>query len=271
MFHFSLYEVEGDYMSFLRITVFLLGAAGAVAGQGNANANTAAQLPDHAILPITFTRTVGAAHAKAGDLIEARTSQPIRLSNGLEAPAGTHVTGHVISARAFAYDNTPYAKQVPGTLEIRFDSLDLQGQKIRLHVSLRAMADPVTMSHTFESMEPDYEMDPTLSLIGGDQVRRVEKEIRNSDGDVVGYQKKGGTFAHLIANSSGSLNCDSSDTEQPTARFSASACGLYGFSDVSLAATGRSHVALSSTHISPKIWRDSRALLETTTETASRK
>jgi hypothetical protein len=258
-------------MSFLRITAFLLGAAGVVAGQGNAKANTTAQLPDHATLPITFTKTVGAAHAKVGELIEARTSQPIRLSDGRQAPAGTRVTGHVVSARAFAYDNTPYAKQAAGTLEIQFDSLDLQEQKIPLHVSLRAMADPVTIEHTYESMEPDHEMDPTLTLIGGDQVRPIEKEIRNSNGDVIGYQKKGGTFAHLIANSRDSLSCDGGDTEQPTSRFSASACGLYGFAEVMLAPSGQSHIALSSTHISPKIWKNSTALLETTPEAASSK
>jgi hypothetical protein len=258
-------------MSFLRVTAFLLTAAGVVAGQGNAKANTTAQLPDHATLPIVFTRTIAAARAKAGDPVAAKTSQPVRLSDGREIPAGTHVTGHVIAANAFTYDTTPYAKQAASTLEIQFDSLDVDGQKIPLHLSLRAMADPLTLAHTYESMESDYEMDPTLTLIGGDQVRPIEKEIRNSDEDVIGYQKKGGTYAHLIANSNGSLNCDGGDTEQPTARFSASACGLYGFAQVNLSAAGDSHIALSSTHISPRIWRNSVALLETTAETAASK
>ena len=258
-------------MSFLRVAAFLLTAAGVVAGQGNAKASTSAQLPEHATLPVIFTRTIAAAHARAGDPVEAKTAQPIHLSDGREVSAGARISGHVIAAKAFTYDQTPYAKQAASTLEIQFDSLEVDGQKIPLHVSLRAMADPLTMAHTFESMEADYEMDPTLTLVGGDQVRRIEKEIRNSDEDVIGYQKKGGTYAHLIANSNGSINCDGGDTEQPTARFSASACGLYGFAQVNLAAADPSHIVLASTHISPRIWKNSVALLETTTEAASGK
>ena len=258
-------------MSFLRISPVVLVAASVISVACSVQANAEAQLPAHATLPITFTKTVSAANAKPGDLIQARTSQAIRLTDGREVSSGALVKGHVLAARAFTYDKTPYAKQEAASLEVQVDSLEVNGQSIPLHVSLRAMADPVTVSETYESKIPDYIPQAETELVGGDLISPTQKEIRNQDGDVVGYNKKGGPFGHLIANSSGRLSCDGGDTEQPISRFSPSACGLYGFVSVSLTSFDSSHIGLASTHVSPKIWKNSTALLEAMPdETASR-
>jgi hypothetical protein len=259
-------------VSFLRITTLLLAAASGFPGQSHAATTTsgAAQLPTHATLPITFTKTVNSAHAKAGDPIQARTTQAVRLADGREVPSGAIVTGHVLAAKAFTYDKTPYAKQAAGSLEIQIDSLQIQDQTIPLHVSLRAMADPITSWHAAEPPPSDMDSLGTLTQIGGDQLIPSQREIRDRNGDVVGYNKKGGAFAHLIANSRGPLNCDSGDTEQPVSQFSASACGLYGFTDVSLTGFDSSRIALSSTHTSPQIWKHSTALLETVPDTSGK-
>lgn len=249
-------------MSFLRIAPIVLAATSVLSLEGNAAANTGAQLPAHATLPITFTRTVSASHAKAGDLILARTTQAVRLTDGREVSSGAVVKGHVLAAKPFTYDKTPYAKQMAGTLEIQLDSLEVQGQAVPLHVSLRAMADPVTVSETYESKIPDYLPQAETELVGGDLISPTQKEIRNQDGDVVGYNKRGGAFAHLIANGQGRQSCDGGDTEQPISRFSASACGLYGFTDVFLTSFNSSRIGLASTRVSPKIWKYSTALLE---------
>jgi hypothetical protein len=251
-------------MSFLRIAPFTLATVSAFAAQG-ATTRTAAQLPSHATLPITFTTTVSASHAKPGDVILAKTTQLVHLTDGRTVPAGSIVKGHVLASRPFTYDKTPYAKQVPGTLEIEMDSLRAEGTAIPLHVSLRAMASPIASA---DASEPEYtsDVDPqhTTVQIGGDLLTPSQKEILDPNGDVVGYNKKGGAFAHLISNSQGSLDCDSGDTEQPVFLFSASACGLYGFSQTSLTSFDSSRIGLASTHGTPTIWKHTTALLEAT-------
>jgi hypothetical protein len=256
-------------MILLRIVPFILGAASVLPAQSHVAAGRSAQLPAHATLPIAFTKTVSASHAEPGDLIQARTTQAIRLTDGRNVPAGSLVTGHILAARAFAYDKTPYAKQVPGALEIQIDSLQAQGLTVPLHVSLRAMADPLTSWQAHEPRSTDLDPLGTTTQVGGDLLTPSQKEIINRNGDVVGYNKKGGEFAHLIANSRGPLNCDGGDTEQPVSRFSASACGLYGFTGMTLTDFDSSHIGLASTHSNPKIWKNTTALLETTLDEGS--
>jgi len=251
-------------MILLRIAPFILGAASVLPAQSHVAAEISARLPTHATLPIAFTKTVSAAHAQPGDFIQARTTQAIRLTDGRDVPAGSLVTGHVLAARAFAYDKTPYAKQLPGALKIQIDSLQVQGLTIPLHVSLRAMADPLASWQAQEPKSTDLDTLGTTTQVGGDLLTPSQKEIINRNGDVVGYNKKGGEFAHLVPNSRGPLNCDGGDTEQPVSRFSASACGLYGFTGVTLTDFDSSRIGLASTHSNPQIWKNTTALLETT-------
>ena len=258
-------------MHFLRIAPITLALASAFAAQSRAATDEAAHLPNHATLPITFTQTVSAAHAKPGDVILAKTTQRVKLTDGSEVPSGSVVKGHVLASMMFTYDKTPYAKQAPGLLEIQIDSLEAQGQSIRLHVSLRAMADPITTWSAYEAKSSDLDPDGTTTQVGGDLLTPSQNEIRDRNGDVVGYNKKGGEFAHLIANSRGPVQCDAGDTEQPVSRFSASACGLYGFAEASLTSFDSSRIGLASAHTTPQIWKHSTALLETVPEIASSK
>jgi len=149
--------------------------------------------------------------------------------------------------------------------------LEAQGQSIPLHVSLRAMADPITTWSAYEAKSSDLDPDGTTTQVGGDLLTPSQNEIRDRNGDVVGYNKKGGEFAHLIANSRGPVQCDAGDTEQPVSRFSASACGLYGFAEASLTSFDSSRIGLASAHTTPQIWKHSTALLETVPEIASSK
>jgi len=215
-----------------------------------------------ATLPIVFTKTVAADHSHIGDTVTAKTSQIVRLSNGAVIPSGTKITGHVVAANAFAYDKTPYAHQKPSTLTIKFDSVQIGGSALSLKATVRAMADPITSEQAHMKLATDIDPQGTTTQIGGDQVTPRASEVVNSDGDVVGYNKRGGVYAHLIA----SGGCDGSDVEVSMGIYSASACGLYGFSRVSAVEMGSqtqpSTLTLVSTHTSPKIWKDSTALLE---------
>ncbi len=230
--------------------------------------NLASGTPDAALapqttLPIVFTHSVDAAHARVGDAIAAKTTQAVTLGNGHVLHAGAQVVGHVVAGTAFHYDHTPYAKQAQAELAIKFDAVIDHGQQIPLTVVVRAMADPLTASAASESFSSDDTL-ATTTQVGGDQVEGTQSEVLSRDGDVVAYQQHGGVYAHLIsAQGNSPRGCDASNTEQSVSLFSASACGLYGFTDIAMTNAGDGGaVVLQSRRRSPKIWARSHALLE---------
>ena len=222
----------------------------------------AASLPPQTTLPIVFTKTVSADHAKAGDVVHAKTTQIANLPDGETIPAGTEVVGHVEGSAGFAYDRTPYAKQKESVLAIHFDAVRVAGKDIPLAVTVRAMAAPITSWEAREPKSTDLDQLGTVTQIGGDQLVPSQDEVVDGNGDVVAYNRRNGVYAHLIAHA----GCDGSSTEVSVGIYSASACGLYGFADVSArelgSASSPSTLSLVSTHTSPKVWRNSTALLE---------
>jgi len=220
-------------------------------------------------LPITFSKTIQANHAHPGDRVEARTTQPVLLTNGSTLPTGSHVIGHVVSVAGFKYDDTPYAKQPHSVLAIHFDSVETAGKDTKtlpLRVYVRALADPVTVE---AALTPNLYDDSLHSRaqVGGDIVTSSQKEVVSQQDEVVGYLKHGNVYAHLLsASGNRSESCDSCDTEVSMGVFSANACGLYGFTDATLESTGRtgepSTFSLVSNRRSPEIWAHSAALLE---------
>lgn len=244
----------------MAIAALLLSSAAAWAQPANAKA-TGDILNAPVTLPIVFTKTV-AADSPVGEPVSAKTSQVVHLPNGAVIPAGARITGHVVAANAFAYDKTPYAHQKASTLSIHFDSIEVGGTTVPLLVTVRAIADPLT---SWDARKPQAtDMDPlgTVTQIGGDQLVPSQSEVVNMDGDVIAYNRHGGVYAHLIAN----RDCDSSSVEVSVGIYSASACGLYGFTSVSATERGSSSnpstLTLVSSRTSPKLWKSSTALLE---------
>ena len=259
-------------MSVARFGLFAMLCSGLATAQGGPGPTAA--LAPQTTLPIAFVKTIDANHVTVGDPVIARTLQALQLANGQQVKTGAQVLGHISEAQPFVFDKTPYAKQKQAVLAIQFDSLvTSQGEKIPLHVYLRAMADTFATADTFEPRPSDEDALHRTTQVGGDILTPSQDEILNQDGDVVGYSKRGGAYAHLIANAgSGAARCDGSDTEQAMAAFSASACGLYGFGDLALTSTGfgsdRSSFTLSSRRRSPEIHRGSTALLEVVSTTS---
>jgi len=218
-------------------------------------------------LPIVFTSTLSADHAHPGDPVMAKTVQAVRTANGQTIPSGAKVAGHVLEANGFAYDKTtPYAQQRRSVLSLQFDSIQYGHMTIPLHVTVRAMADPLASGDAQRPKSTDLDSLGTLTQIGGDQRVPSQSEVVNMDGDVVGYNRHGGVYAHLIARG----DCDASNVEVPIGIFSASACGLYGFAGVQATERGSaeqpSRLTLVSTHGSPKVWKSTTALLEVVSE-----
>ncbi|WP_263385420.1 hypothetical protein [Granulicella arctica] len=231
-----------------------------------AQTNPDVSLAPGTTLPISFTHGIDAGHARAGAVVEAKTMQQVRLSNDHVLPSGTRVIGHVVTANAFSFDKTPYAKQSASTLAIQFDSLVSSGETIPLHVYVRAMADPLSVWDAQRPKATDLDPLSTTTQIGGDQVTPSQSEVESQQGETVGYKRSSGVYAHLVsAVGRGSDGCDATDTEQSMGLFSASACGLYGYTDASLLSTGKSGdstLTLASRRRSAQVWAKSEALLE---------
>ncbi|WP_041592578.1 hypothetical protein [Terriglobus roseus] len=213
-------------------------------------------------LPITFTRAVDANHAKAGDIVEAKTFQQVKLSSGAVIPSGAHVTGHVVEAAGYIFDKTPYAKQTTSRLSIHFDSVQNGTVSIPLNVTVRAMADSITSINAYAPLSNDLDSRSTRTLVGGDQLYASQDGIEDKDGDVVAYNRRDGVYAHLISNG----RCDGGSTEVSMGIYSASACGVYGFTGMRAVETGSvaqpSTLTFVSARRTAEVPKHSTALLE---------
>jgi hypothetical protein len=230
-------------------------------GLAFAPASRAITLPEQTTIPVIFTHTLDAGKAKAGDVVTAKTMQVVLLPDGGQVPKGTLVTGHIVEARPFKFDETPYAVQLASALSIQLDSVMLKGVATTVATSVRAMADPITARealypHGFD--EPDGV--GTVVLVGGAHYSPIEKRVTAGlDDDIVGYNKKQGVFARLLP---GGLGCEGTQTEQSVAVFSPDACGLFGFGSVHLANGTRGTFRLESTHRTVTLYAGSAALLQ---------
>jgi len=240
-----------------------------VADAQTAAINTVRPFPPSTTIPIVFTKGIDATHVHVNDSIGAKTTQEVKLTNGQVVPAGSPVIGHVVSVTPFVFDPTPYAKQKQSALEIQFDSIVDHGTNLSLSVYVRAVADPLSSWGAATPKSTDLDALGTTTQVGGDLVTPSQTEVRSQDDDVVGYERHGRIYAHLIAASGNSPDgCDASDTEQSMGIFSASACGLYGFPDTTFLRSGRSGPAstllLESRRRPMKIYSKTNALLEVT-------
>lgn len=231
----------------------------------------AASFPSSTAIPVEFTHTIEAGKAKPGDAVIAKTIEIVTLSGGTIVPKGATLVGHVVESRAFVFDPTPYAIQKPSTLSIHFDKVLARNEMIRVDMSVRALANSGT---AYEAAVPQGidESDHlgTMVQVGGDHFSPISKEVFSSDDeDIVGYNRKDGVFARLIANDYvdryASVRCDSTSTEQSVGIFSASACGLYGFYQVYMSEDGSDDggsFKLESRHRNVKLYAHSAALLQ---------
>ena len=220
-----------------------------------APAGLAATLPGQTTVPILFTHTINAAKAKVGDKVTAKTMQVVLLDKGEQLPKGTEVVGHIVEARPFQFDDTPYAKQQPSNLAIKIDTI--QGTPVA--ATVRAMANALDVQEAMSAHgidETDYP--GTVTLVGGAHYSPIDKHVtEGTDDDVVAYNKKQGVFAHLLSGN----GCSATDTEQSIGIFSPDACGLYGFASVHMTENDETF-RLASTHGTVTLYAGSAALLQ---------
>ncbi|HEX4030409.1 MAG TPA: hypothetical protein VHX20_08585 [Terracidiphilus sp.] len=216
---------------------FALGIANLVACAAAATVPVESQaLPKATAIPVRFEHTIDTKNAKVGDQVIAKTIQVIALPGGRSIAKGTVLVGHVAALQTFQFDQTPYTHQKPSMLAIHFDKLQVGADAIPVNLAVRAIANTNdSKDATYPHSTDDTDHVGTITLIGGTSFSPLDKMIQSEDGDAIGYNRKNGVFAKLVA----SASCDGTDTEQSIAIFSPNACGAYGFGGDYLTDSGR--------------------------------
>jgi len=225
-------------------------------------ASRAIALPGQTTIPVVFTHTENSAKAKAGDVVTAKTMQVVLLPNGDQLPKGSLVIGHIVEARPFKFDDTPYAVQQASYLSIKIDQVVDKSGPISVATSVRALADHNAVEEALTPRRIDEtDLLGTMVLVGGAHYSPIDKHVTAGlEDDIVAYNKKQGVFARLLP---GGMSCPGTQTEQSVAIFSPDACGLYGFVSDRLSEDSASGAfGLASTHHTVVLYAGSAALLQ---------
>jgi hypothetical protein len=184
----------------------------------------AVTLPPGTVLP-TMLSTKLDSGTKPGKKIQATIMQDVAHSGG-KIPEQSKVIGHVVSVSK-------------NEIAIQFDSLHWHDQVIPIITSLRAIASPMDVDDArTPTTGPDFgtsTADWNTIQIGGQAAYR--RSVLMDDGREVGkVLLDGSTLAPLEASSRG---CSGGTTTQALWVFSSDACGVYGYSDLSIAHAGK--------------------------------
>jgi hypothetical protein len=200
----------------------LLVAAGVVYG--------ATLIPDSSILPARLEMTLSSKDSKAGEVVKARVMQNVPLPGTLKLPAGSKLTGKVISVQ-------PATADTGGSITFRLDTLQLAHEAVHLTLRLRAAASYLEVRQAEIPRNGDQsgpETAWTTVQIGGDTVYRGGGSVR-SRSEVTGRPVDGGVLVRLEANPGrGCRNDGTGERSQAMWLFSSDACGTYGLDDVSI-------------------------------------
>lgn len=257
---------SGKSVSSMFLTVVLgFGGMAAIGIEGQAQT-----IPSTTAIPVSFTITLDAGKVKLGETVTAKTTQVILLPGGQSIPKGSALTGHVVDARPFAFNSSPYATQRTSTLAVHFDKIAIGGTSVSVNFSLRAIAGPVA---AHEASIPHYRDDTdstgTRRLIGGIEFSPLQTAVLSADGNAVEYNRKQGLFARLMAvndvDGNSTASCGETSTEQSVGIFSPAACGVYELDSASISDNGTKGdgtFVLESSRETVKLFAKSEALLQ---------
>jgi len=220
-------------------------------------------LPAGTAIPVHFPHALDAANLKVGDAVVAKTDQTILGPSGLRIPRGSQLTGTVMEVQPQASSSDH------SELAIKFDSLHVRDRAIPVRVALRALASFVdsygTRSPVVDNGTPDGSV---YRQVGGDYFYQGDV-VYSNEWDEVGKATHDGVVVKLegrdLANSRNHVFCESTDTVQAVGVFASGACGVYGFTDITVAASGAGDsgaIRFSSAKHTLKIPRESTALLQ---------
>jgi hypothetical protein len=224
---------------------------------------TYSPLPVGTAIPVTFTHTLDALKLKVGDPIIAKTDQVIILAGGQRIPRGAKLIGSVIEVQPMISSGGP------SELAIKFGTLRLRDRSFSIHVAIRAMASFVdSYSTRSPAVDHGYPNDSVYRQVGGDYFYPNDT-VYSNEWDEVGKDSNYGVFVKLRnvqpSDSRNHVVCDSTDNLQSVGVFASSACGVYGFQDLTIDASGSDNSAIirfHSTKHAVKIAYNSTALFQ---------
>ena len=232
---------------------------GLVAGVFSAHALT---LPAQTTIPVAFVHSIDAHKAKTGDVVTAKSMQQVVLAGRAKRSRRAHCWLG-ISSRPAPFSSTRHRMQNKSRLCLRSNSTSWSKRERRLLSTSRCERSQTPLNRG-TPRSPSTLMKAitsgTMYLIGGGQYSPLEKKIVSSDEDeIVGYNKKHGTYARLFAadytGKQGTIHCDATQSEQAIGIFSPQACGAYGFSTVSLSVDTQTNAfRLASMHDTVKLY-----------------
>jgi len=224
----------------------------------------ASSLPAGTAIPVHFPHALDAANLKVGDAVVVKTDQTILGAGGLRIPRGSQLVGSVVEVQPLASNHSELA--------VKFDSLRVRGRSIPIHVALRALASFVDSYGTRSPVvDNGYPESSVYRLVGGDYFYPGDV-VYSNEWDKVGKSTRDGVMVKLegreLSGSRNHVSCESTDTVQAVGVFASGACGVYGFTDITVAASGAGDsgaIRFSSSKHTLKIPRESSALLQVVT------
>jgi len=192
----------------------------------------AQNLPAGTALPVAVNTTLTAKSSKAGQKIDGKLMQEVRLPSGPVIKSGSHVTGHVVSVKKPGGGSS--------SITVQFDQLQNEGRAIALHVSVRAVANSRSVFNAGLPSGNTTTEDPSdawvTRQVGGEYVFRGRGYLASDKGNV-GMWDSRGVWGKLQS----AENCEDSQINadiQALWVFSTTACGVYDLPDTTLAHAG---------------------------------
>ena len=219
-------------------------------------------IPAGTILPLRLP-SISSKHVKGGDQIKGEIAQEVRLSDGTTIRPGTPVLGEVVSVTGA---NGGHG----ATLTLKFGKLVRRGRSTSIRTNLRALASTLEVEQAQIPASGPGESDVydwlTTQQVGGDSVYGKQGPVVGRSG-TVGESTYRGVFVRVLASTEGGCRGAVGGNDRPQAVwvFSADACGLYGFPDLTILHAGRTEpvgeIVLESKRGPVKIRSGSGALL----------
>ena len=191
----------------------------------------AQEVPPGTVLPVTLNSTLDARRSKPGQPISSKVMQDVPLPDGSKIQKGSKILGHVVSASSASAAS-------PAHIAVSFDQVKLDGRTIRVAIHLRALASPFQV---FEAKLPTNSIDDygtstsdwNTIQIGGAGVFRGSGEVVQ-DGDIIGRTTDYGAVTAKLAAAPKKGCKGDGGPEQALWLFSPSACGIYGYPDLTI-------------------------------------
>jgi hypothetical protein len=201
-----------------------------------ASSLAAQQLPAETALPVMLDSAIDAAKATPGAIIKATLMQDVKLASGVRIRAGATVLGRVVEVQA-------PGKSPASRLAFKFDRLIVDKRTVHFSSHLRALA---SKSEVFEAQLPTNAIDDygtsiadwNTVQVGGDEVVYRGNGTVMSANEVVGDASVGGAVQAKLQ-SVRSDGCHASAEPQSLWVFATTACGVYGYFDLTIAHRGR--------------------------------